>query len=368
MEPDALSVPVRPRGTGAAVVAAPGGASRSLATARALFPEGLSAISRAARCYLLVQRGSIDLPLAPRVTEAITIDPHQPIEAAARDALRECLDQIATNLVVVEKLDDIGGPHQLRNGLRRLRTAVSAFAPALDCKEAARLGGEALWLGRQIGILRDLDVAANSVLGQAESNFSEPTLRYLAHRLSQMAQARRQHLRTVLAGPRARGFLIDLADFVDTLCREVRPYPLGDVPSVGRLADVAISLRWEAVRARACWLDRPDAALHHKLRKQIRKLRHTVQLFHSLYSAAAVEPFLSCLRDIQAALGDLSDAEMMRAILSDIEGTYAGDRPMERVIAEVVRTNATNAERSLAAAKALLSDLTDTEAFWERVI
>src|SRR3954468_9590486 len=84
--------------SGAAAGMAASCSPQLLATARALFHEGLSRSSKAARCYLLVEDGNIDLPLAPRNAEPIDVNPDQSIGEAAIVALCECLDQIATNV------------------------------------------------------------------------------------------------------------------------------------------------------------------------------------------------------------------------------------------------------------------------------
>ena len=61
------------------------------------------------------------MPLAPSNAQDVALDAAQTTEQAARDILRECFDQIATNVLVVRRLDDAEGPHLLRVGLRRLR-------------------------------------------------------------------------------------------------------------------------------------------------------------------------------------------------------------------------------------------------------
>ena len=66
---------------------------------------------------------------------------------------------------MVRKLDDTEGPHQLRVGLRRLRSAFLVYKSALESPEMARLSGEAKWLGQEVGGLRDLDVVANDIVG-----------------------------------------------------------------------------------------------------------------------------------------------------------------------------------------------------------
>ena len=188
--------------------------------AHVLFPDGglrFSRLSKAARGYLLAEQGRIDPPLAPRNAMEVALDPAQIAEQAARDVLRECLDQIATNVVVVRKLDDPEGPHQLRIGLRRLRSAFSVYAPVLQSPEMTRLNEEARWLGQEVGRLRDLDVVANDIVRrEAETHPDEPGLSALADALSRQAGELRDHLRKLLAEARVQAFLIDLARFVET--------------------------------------------------------------------------------------------------------------------------------------------------------
>ena len=80
------------------------------------------------------------------------------------------------------------GPHQLRIGLRRLRSAFSVFSPVLQSPEMTRLNGEARWLGQEVGRLRDLDVVANDIVRrEAEAHPDEPGLPALADALSRQA-------------------------------------------------------------------------------------------------------------------------------------------------------------------------------------
>jgi inorganic triphosphatase YgiF len=130
----------------------------------------------AARGYLLAREGhNIDLPLAPRNAEDVVLDANQTAEQAARDVLRECLDQIATNIAVIQQLEVADGPHQLRIGLRRLRSLFSVFSPVLECPEMCRLSAEARWLGQEVGRLRDLDVVANEMV-RPEAQLNLPSL------------------------------------------------------------------------------------------------------------------------------------------------------------------------------------------------
>src|SRR5262245_41785113 len=181
--------------------------------AHILFPDGgleFSTLSKSARGYLLAEKGRIDEPLAARNAGTIQVDAGLNAEQAARDILRDCLNQIAANFVVVRKLDDIEGPHQLRVGLRRLRSVFSVYKAVLESPRMARLNGEAKWLGQEVGHLRDLDVVANDIVGrEAQLHSDEPGLAALASALARKADQRRDQIRKALVGERAQAFLID---------------------------------------------------------------------------------------------------------------------------------------------------------------
>jgi triphosphatase len=182
-----------------------------------LFPEGglqFSDLSNSARSYLLAAEGRIEPTMAARNAVSIAVDRDQIAEQATRDILRDCLNQIASNCVVVCKVDDIEGPHQLRIVLRRLRSVFAVDEAALESPEMGRLSEETKWLGHEVRRLRDLDVVANDVVGQeAALHLDESGLSALAETLVRKAGEYRNHVRTILTDVRAQAFLIDLAQF-----------------------------------------------------------------------------------------------------------------------------------------------------------
>lgn len=70
----------------------------------------------------------------------------------------ECCDRIDRHLLVFLEGEDHSGPHKTRVALRRLTTALDAFAPILKQKEARQLRAEAKLIFRALGEVRDSDV------------------------------------------------------------------------------------------------------------------------------------------------------------------------------------------------------------------
>ena len=136
-------------------------------------------------------------------------------EQAARDVLRECVDQVAANMVVVARLDDPEGPHQLRVGLRRLRSAFSVFGAVLKSPEMERLkrrGAVARPGGRRAarprrGRRRDRPARGRAASGRAGAGGPRRCARHGRR------PSAREHLVALLAGERAQSLVLDLVAF-----------------------------------------------------------------------------------------------------------------------------------------------------------
>ncbi|MBL8581182.1 MAG: CHAD domain-containing protein, partial [Rhizobiaceae bacterium] len=194
-----------------------GNAARLFEIARMLLPVGalrFSRLAKSARCFLLAEEGFVEPPVAPRNAVAPAIEAGQTVERAACSVLRECLEQVAANVLAARDLDDPEAVHQLRVGLRRLRSALRVFAGPVGGSAADALGAEARWLAAEAGQVRDLDVAAAELLRpEADAHPELPALGDLADRVTAEAAAARARLRELLAQARVQDFLLDLACF-----------------------------------------------------------------------------------------------------------------------------------------------------------
>ena len=340
--------------------------------AHAIFPRGgltFSKLSKGARGYLLARQGRIDLAIAPRSALAVALDPKQTAEQAARDILRECIDHISSNMAVIEKLDDPEGPHQLRVGLRRLRSAFAVFTPVVGGAEMARLNTEARWLGREVGRLRDLDAIANDVvLKQADAHPDESGLPLLAEALRSEAAGVREQLRAILIDGRTQALLIDLVRFVETRAwidsSDVGQARRLQAP-VAKLARAALARRWVKVGKRARHLANLTAAQRHELRKELKKLRYAVEFFARLFPAKRTERFLRHLKDLQVVFGDLNDVAVMKALFASSHPRFANDPGLQRPIGWVIGASQARAEMQWNATTALWRKLRKSRVFWD---
>lgn len=346
-----------------------GSPGRLFDLAQQLLPAGtlrFSRLAKSARGYLLAEKGVVEPPVSPRNAEAVVLEPSQTVEQAGCAVLRECLAQVAANVIAARELDDPECVHQLRVGLRRLRSALGVFAAPFGGPAFAALSDEARWLGQEAGAVRDLDVASTEILGaEALAHPEVPGLADLAARVSADAKARRLALREVLAGQRLQTFLIDLARFVETRGWLDR----GDLDQSARLAEPvasyagdALAKRWKKVRKAGRDFDELSDEARHELRKELKKLRYAVEFFAPLYSDKRVRTFVGDLKRMQDIFGSINDAAMVRQMFAT---ELDGPPLQQRAIGWITGTSHARAEHAWSDAKPRWDGLRDARRFWK---
>ena len=338
--------------------------------ANALLPSGgvrFSAMSKADRGYLLAETGMIELDPRPRNAKPVKLTKSQTIEEAAQQMLRECAGQIVANVDATRHLAAPEGPHQLRIGLRRLRTVLLILRPVFRSSAASHLAGEAKWLGQQVGGLRDLDVILNGIVArEARAHPDVPNLGLLADMVAAHAGDVRQDLREKLTGQRVQSFMFKLMQFVETR-GWIDSQDIGQTSRLAApvmdLADKVLHRRWKKVSRNAKHIETLSVEERHILRKELKKLRYATEFLAPLYPARRVKPFLTNLKTLQDVFGDLNDAAMVKATLIDppfppVRHDHAG-----LPIGWIAGACATRAELSWEHAKQLWTQLRDTRQF-----
>jgi triphosphatase len=294
------------------------------AIAGELFPDGgatPSDQSKAARGYRLVETGSADQTPAPRLARNPRIAAELAAEEAAREILFECIGQIAANMAVVRFGRQPEGPHQLRVGLRRLRSAMALLDQVIGCAQADWLRREARWLSGEVAAVRDLDALINDIiLPSARFHVGEKSLLPLALALSNLREGRLDVLRRTLAGKRVQDLVLGL------LClAHARGWrrATGNEPGqeaqrpIAEISETALDHVWRRVRKRARDIEALDIEARHELRKELKKLRYAIEFLGGQFPARKVRPFLKQLKILQETFGFLNDAAMAGGLLSE---------------------------------------------------
>ena len=337
------------------------------ALARVLFARGpvrFSASNKAALGYRLARREPAP-ETGPRKARAPTLNPDETVETVARDVLRDCLGQIADNMVVVAGSDDAEGPHQLRIGLRRLRTALAVFGPSLGAAATGPLNAAARDLGRLVGRLRDADVLVAEVVEPAAAGLDAPAHAALVAAL----EARHAMVRTDVRASLAEwtGFLFDLGTFIEGR-GWLAPSDYGQSARLAApIADVAPAMlgkRHKRVRSAGKRIRQLDSEALHELRKELKKLRYTVDMLGPLYPGDRVGPYLKALKELQDSFGSLNDAAMAAAELTGDGAPGAESPAAQRGVGWVLGTLDARLSRDRPRLFDRWEELHDAEPFW----
>ncbi len=305
--------------------------------ARQLFADGpvrFGTENKAERGYALARTGSVATALEPRNAGKLAVDPDATVETVARDTFRDCLAQIAENIAVVAEADLPEGPHQLRVGLRRLRTAFLVFGQSLGKPSMESLSERARELGQVVGTLRDADVLIGEVVGPASAvGLDQNAASALVAALKARRRRIRAEVRKALAAPETVGFLFDLGEFIEARGWLV-PADYSQTERLaaptGHVAPMLLEKRHRKVLKRGRKIRQLDPEGLHELRKLLKKLRYAVDILGPIYKEAKVGGFLKSLKALQDSFGSLNDAAMARQELTGADAPAADDPEAQR--------------------------------------
>lgn len=249
----------------------------------------------------LLSRGVAASP--PAHARPPLLSTHDSPADALRAMVRACLDQVLPNASAVAA----GGfepehVHQLRVGLRRLRTALRVFGDASPGVDPQWEPGLAAAFGR-LGAARDLDALSATLL---------PALRAAGAPLVDLGGlASAEDPGVVVREPGWVGLMLALIAFVQPPEGDLLATPWA-LPASG---DGALR-RWvrrklqrahrQAIVGGDTFATLPEVA-QHRIRKRVKRLRYSVEFVSSLYAPKAVQRYLKRLRPAQEVLGDYND-------------------------------------------------------------
>ena len=187
-----------------------------------------------------------------------------------------------------------------------------------------------------MGAVRDLDVfmqKARIYLDGLDSERMADLDPLLETWEAQRVQARKEMIDT-LDGARYRDFVGAFQVFLETpgagarRSAKIPPKPT----LVGHVAPQLIYTRWAGVQAFGPLLDGAPVSVLHALRIECKRLRYTLEFFQEVMGAEA-EQVIDEVVGLQDHLGNLNDADVANALLSDFLFAPQRGRMGERMIA-----------------------------------
>ena len=286
-------------------------------------PFDIEVESKAARGFRLKD----GLPPQASKPSAIRLDPDGPAIEALCAIIEETLGHLLANQPAA-LVGDPEGVHQVRIGVRRIRSALQLFSPHLEPHAKGLFEDELRHAGQTIGEARDWDVFCDEILAQVAET---PEARKFGEMMRSPAEARRAaaHESCVqqLHDPSFRALVLGLAAWIEE-GRE-NSDQIGDKALKREIAGIAEKLLdgLDAKATKRGRAVRPDAeaAELHPLRKSLKKLRYSVEFLESIYDPKRTKRFLRRLKKLQDALGEINDAAMATRLAEGL----AADKHLE---------------------------------------
>ena len=307
----------------------------ALAQRHALFAD---ARSKAARGYALFAG---EPALAPRHACQPALSADQTCRQAFCTIARECLAQIAANLLGAIDSDDPEYAHQLRVGVRRLRSAIKLFEPLLPDGFASTWQPQLRMLAALAGEAREWDVLLSEILAPVVRLAPDyPGLDELLDAARARRDEARKSMRAKLHRPAFAALVISLMREIHLLSTSAgQTRPVADAPAdqasdrqpeppEPRLADFAAAqmqrLGRRAAKAAAA-ARKGEVARLHALRLRLKRLRYATEFLGQLLRL----PDARGLRKIvalQTSLGLLNDLSVSGPLMEALAHAHPHTR------------------------------------------
>ncbi|MFL6718018.1 MAG: CHAD domain-containing protein [Burkholderiaceae bacterium] len=269
-------------------------------------PMRIGTRSKAERGY------AMRLPQQKRVVKAskLHLTASMAIEEAFEAIVSNCMEQVQGNEHGVMYGTDPENVHQMRVGLRRLRSALGLFEDVIECPPDIQ--ADLKWLAAQLGAARDWEVLAGSTLDHLHGILpKDVNITLLKDNALERARTNREQAANAVNSPRNTRLQLQFAEWV--VCKRWREgisAANGSLKerSLKEFANQVLKRGENRLLKRGKHLQGNDPELRHRTRIAGKKARYAMEFFGSLYPTSKVKDYVSRLSDLQEELGWLNDA------------------------------------------------------------
>jgi triphosphatase len=233
----------------------------------------------------------------------------------------ECMHHIVANEPAMSA-GNAEALHQARIGLRRLRVALSLFTSLCADTQVRTIKSEIKWFAALLGPARDLDVFLSEVMLPLREQYrEEPGL--LSLQRSYSAQRTKFYDRVSQAAHsiRFRSLVLETAAWIETgLWNQSEGTRAARERPIETFAVEELTQRRKKVKKKGAGLAELDPDGRHSLRIHVKKLRYTSEFFMGLFPGKkkSKRAFLSSLKNLQTALGDVNDIAVRAGLKADV--------------------------------------------------
>ncbi|MEQ8282352.1 MAG: CYTH and CHAD domain-containing protein [Parvibaculum sp.] len=297
-------------------------------------------------------------PKAPAAVKAetLTLAPEAELEDVYATVLRHCLVHLTSNEAATIEARLPEALHQMRVALRRARSALAVFRPAIGGGMADRLAEEAKWLANELGAARDLDVFVDEILASVTPR--DESLSRLLDRAEAAREDAWARARDALTSRRYTRFLLEYGLFLAGRGWRVKR----KAPRLARdFAVEALDRRLASVVKLGREIETLDLESRHELRKRLKKFRYALHFFSSLFGNDAAKPYVKHLSQLQDVFGGLNDVATAHLIL---DGPLAAPDSAE-ASARIFAWSEKRAAKDWKGALRLWRRFREADAFWQ---
>lgn len=229
------------------------------------------------------------------------------VEDAFCSIARNCLDQVHANERGVVSGHDPSSVHQMRVGLRRLRSALDLFAKVIPAYPG--LDEELRWIASELGVARDWEVLAGSTLEHAAANVNPEEVLPVRQACEQIAVNNRQRAAAAVESVRYTRLVLQLAVWLnrkgwqDGMSDKQRE---GIGRPAGQFAVDVVRRRHGKLIKRGKRLADLDDHRRHRARIAAKKVGYATEFFASLCTRRAVRHYVDALTALQMPLSPTS--------------------------------------------------------------
>ncbi len=287
--------------------------ARELAAQAAVLPAERS---KGRRGYALVTGESPH----PVRAETIGLAAGMPVDDAIKTILGACLQHALSNVRGILDEDDPEYVHQMRVGLRRLRSACKLFSDWVELPP--QIEGELEWIGGLLGSARDHDVLVQSTLPVIRDALAgDDALQALLARAGAAAAEQRAALRRALHSPRFGQWMVALLEWIE--CRGWH-HGLDAAASdklqrpLGRFARKAVARGQQRIARRGRHADPRDNPRMHRLRIACKRQRYAVEFFQNVERGGRARRYIRQLAGLQDMIGAHVDVAVARRLVGEM--------------------------------------------------
>lgn len=274
--------------------------------------------SKADRGYAMLDAAP---PAAVKATP-LTLDKNMSVEQVFQAITENCLTHMQANEEGVATRHDVESVHQMRVGMRRLRSALGMFKDLLHLPEA--LQADLDWLAAELADARDWDVLAGSTLASVEKDLQDRTpVQGVQHAAKLKAQEHHITAAGAVGSPRYTRLMLNMTRWVRTMGWHDEQDASGVAGKklqgpVVKFAHKILQRDQRRLRARAHSLREATPEARHRVRIAAKKTRYAAEFFESLFAAKTVRPYVKGLTALQDELGFLNDVAVADRLLTDM--------------------------------------------------